>query len=51
MAFGDFDYQELEDANYVLGPILFIAFVFFTSLFLMVTKIASGGYSFYFRIC
>jgi len=35
MAFGDINYDELEQANYVLGPILFITFVFFVTLVLM----------------
>jgi len=35
MAFGDINYDELAAANYVLGPILFITFVFFVTLVLM----------------
>ena len=34
-AFGDFDFEPLAQANYLLGPILFVFFIIFTSLILL----------------
>ena len=36
MAFGDIEYQDMEDNNPVFGPILFILFAFFVGIVLMV---------------